>query len=200
MASDVPTDIVDALTKLGAEVEDIPSGLGHSSGTFWRFMPAADASVDRFVVRDADSRLNARDRIAVEEWIESKLPVHILRDHVNHCWEMNAGMWGAVKDVFPSMKELIMAWSNREEGFADQLFLKSKVWPEVKDKHLSHDAYCCDRYPNTNPFPTRRYKNYQHVGQVFDGEDHPRMTDIDGFIRGVPVPEKCRKKTDWIYG
>ena len=74
-------------------------------------MPAADSSVDRFVVRDVDSRLNARDRIAVEEWIESKLPVHILRDHVNHCIVMNGGMWGAVKDALPNMKELIMAWS-----------------------------------------------------------------------------------------
>ena len=83
---------------------------------------------------------------------------------------------------------------------ADLHFLQSKVWPEIKDKQLSHDAYCCDRYPNTKPFPTRRYKNYQHVGQVFDGEDHPRMMDIDGFIRGVPVPGKCRKNTDWIYG
>ena len=85
--------------------------MGYSSGMFWRFMPAADSSVDRFVVRDVDSRLNARDRIAVEEWIESKLPVHILRDHVNHCIVMNGGMWGAVKDSLPNMKELIMAWS-----------------------------------------------------------------------------------------
>ena len=89
----------------------MPAGMGYSSGMFWRFMPAADTSVDRFVVRDVDSRLNARDRIAVEEWIESKLPVHILRDHVNHCIVMNGGMWGAVKDALPNMKELIMAWS-----------------------------------------------------------------------------------------
>ena len=111
VTSDVPPDTVDALKKLGAEVENVPAGMGYSSGMFWRFMPAADASVDRFVVRDVDSRLNARDRIAVEEWIESKLPVHILRDHVNHCIVMNGGMWGAVKDALPNMKELIMAWS-----------------------------------------------------------------------------------------
>ena len=111
VTSDVPSDTIDALKKLGAEVELVPAGMGYSSGMFWRFMPAADSSVDRFVVRDVDSRLNARDRIAVEEWIESKLPVHILRDHVNHCIVMNGGMWGAVKDALPNMKELIMAWS-----------------------------------------------------------------------------------------
>jgi hypothetical protein len=83
---------------------------------------------------------------------------------------------------------------------ADLHFLESKVWPLVKEKQIAHDAYCCDRYPNAQPFPTRRYKTYQHVGQVFSADDSPRMADIDGFIRGVPVPAKCRKKPEWIYG
>jgi hypothetical protein len=38
-----------------------------------------------------------RVRLAVEEWIQSKAAVHILRDHVNHCITMNGGMWGGVK-------------------------------------------------------------------------------------------------------
>lgn len=29
---------------------------------FWRFLVASDPSVDRYVIRDVDSRLNARDR------------------------------------------------------------------------------------------------------------------------------------------
>ncbi|CAM9970164.1 unnamed protein product, partial [Discosporangium mesarthrocarpum] len=29
-------------------------------GMFWRFLPADDPTVDRFIVRDVDSRLNAR--------------------------------------------------------------------------------------------------------------------------------------------
>jgi hypothetical protein len=111
VTSDVPADVVSALKKLGAEVEEVPSGMGYSSGMFWRFMPAVDASVDRFIVRDVDSRLNARDRLAVEAWIESKYPVHVVRDHVNHCLVMNGGMWGAVKGAIPDMKDLVMAWS-----------------------------------------------------------------------------------------
>eukprot|EP00596_Hydrurales_sp_CCMP1899_P002156 CAMPEP_0119035306 /NCGR_PEP_ID=MMETSP1177-20130426/2235_1 /TAXON_ID=2985 /ORGANISM="Ochromonas sp, Strain CCMP1899" /LENGTH=478 /DNA_ID=CAMNT_0006993353 /DNA_START=161 /DNA_END=1594 /DNA_ORIENTATION=+ len=93
ITSDVPEEIVLHLKALGAEIEQVPAGMGYSSGMFWRFMVAADASVDRFIVRDVDSRLNARDRIAVEAWIDSKYPVHILRDHVNHCIPMNGGMW-----------------------------------------------------------------------------------------------------------
>lgn len=49
-------------------------------------------------MRDVDSRLSARDRMAVEEWIQSGEPFHVLRDHPAHCgWPINAGMWGGVK-------------------------------------------------------------------------------------------------------
>jgi len=44
------------------------------------------------------------------------------------------------------------------------------------------------------------FRTYQHVGQVFDDQDNIRLMDIDGFIRGVPVPGSCRKRADWIYG
>jgi hypothetical protein len=40
----------------------VPAGMGYSSGMFWRFMVASDSTVDRYIVRDVDSRLNARDR------------------------------------------------------------------------------------------------------------------------------------------
>jgi hypothetical protein len=94
VTSDVPEDILSSLKALGAEIESIPSGMGYTSGMFWRFMVAEDETVDRYIIRDADSRPNARDRFAVESWIESKYAIHILRDHVNHCIVMNGGMWG----------------------------------------------------------------------------------------------------------
>jgi hypothetical protein len=62
ITSDVPDDIVVTLKKLGAEIEQIPSGKGYISGMFWRFLVASDPTVDRFIIRDSDSRMNARDR------------------------------------------------------------------------------------------------------------------------------------------
>jgi len=40
----------------------IPTGKGYVSGMFWRFMVASDPTVDRYIIRDSDSRLNARER------------------------------------------------------------------------------------------------------------------------------------------
>jgi hypothetical protein len=44
-------------------VTDIKGGI---AGMFWRFLVADDPTVDRFIIRDSDSRLNARERFAVE--------------------------------------------------------------------------------------------------------------------------------------
>ena len=60
--NDVPKATLDRLKELGAEIESIPSGMGYASGMFWRFLVADDPTIDRYIIRDVDSRLNARDR------------------------------------------------------------------------------------------------------------------------------------------
>jgi len=64
---------------------------------FWRFLVADDNSVDRYMIRDSDSRLNDREKHTVDEWIESGYSVHSIRDHPNHNRPLNGGMWGGVK-------------------------------------------------------------------------------------------------------
>jgi hypothetical protein len=115
VTSDVPVDIREKLVELGSELREIPSGMGYASGMFWRFLVAADSTVDRYIVRDTDSRLNSRERLAVEDWIESKYPTHIMRDHVNHCIVMNGGMWGGTKETAPTMQGKVDAWAARDE-------------------------------------------------------------------------------------
>jgi hypothetical protein len=44
---------------------------GGIAGMFWRFLVAEDDAVDRYIVRDSDSRLNAREAAAVAEWMAS---------------------------------------------------------------------------------------------------------------------------------
>jgi hypothetical protein len=61
-ASDVLQTTTDRLKELGSEIETIPPGMGAMSGMLWRFLVASDAKVDRYIIRDADSRVNARDR------------------------------------------------------------------------------------------------------------------------------------------
>ena len=200
----VPAAVRAELKSLNVELQTMGGdGMGGGiGGMFWRFLVAADAGVDRFIVRDCDSRLNPRERLAVEEWIQSGKRVHTLRDHPNHDRPLNGGMWGGVKLAVADMATLVRKWSNREAYMGDLDFLNQQVWPraDVKGSQLGHDAYTCTKHPNSRPFPSRRPADYQHVGQVFFGDGQPRRGDIDDWMVGVKVPPQCRREPGFEYG
>ena len=52
--------------------------MGYSSGMFWRFMVAVDPTVDRYIIRDVDSRLNARDRCSTSGLEYLNFNVHVI--------------------------------------------------------------------------------------------------------------------------
>ena len=68
------------------------------TGMFWRFFAIDDSDVTIF--RDTDSRLSNRERIAVNEWLESYQPLHIMRDHPLHSERIMGGMWGVKSKAF----------------------------------------------------------------------------------------------------
>lgn len=198
--STVPKHILHSLTNLGAELIDVSSGgmQGGIGGMFWRFLIAGDETVDRFIIRDVDSRLNPREAAAIKEWIESGVAFHSMRDHPNHNYPFNGGMWGAVKGAIPDIVGKIKAWRNKDKYLEDMNFLQSVIWPIARDKIISHDSYHCKNYPNSKPFPTQRLMK-EHVGQVFDHLESPRLGDIQGFLdRETPV--ECRKIKEWLFG
>ena len=79
----------------------------------WRFLPVLDPSVDLMVSRDLDSRLTTREQAAVQEWIDTGLAFHVMRDNPEHGTEILGGMWGARMDsglrpqLSKSMSELL---------------------------------------------------------------------------------------------
>jgi len=199
----VPRDKLEELKSYSyVELRRITDISGAIAGMFWRFLVADDLSVDRYTVRDSDSRLNAREKAAVDEWIESGLAIHTIRDHPNHNRPMNGGMWGGSKGAFahgPSMTEMVKAYSSRSGYGADLDFLTVKVWPRIKDSQMGHDSWSCEQWPNSHSFPTRR-RNYEHVGQVFFENNDSRYSDISCCLEGRHNPPACRRDPSWVEG
>jgi hypothetical protein len=71
------------------------------------------ANVDWFVCRDTDSRLNCQELLAVEEWLRSGQPFHVMRDHIYHMELMLAEMWGGAAGVLPNLRARALANSFR---------------------------------------------------------------------------------------
>lgn len=138
----VPPEILAELDALGAERVVMPPGSGPVSGLYWRFLASDDPTVRRFVCRDCDSRVGPRERAAVEAWIASGKPFHVMRDHPLHSELMLAGMWGGVAGLLPPLKPLIDRFAAAEtDRWQDQRFLRSHLWPLIADACLVHDSH-----------------------------------------------------------
>ena len=143
---------------------------GDWTGMFWRFYPSSENDVDVVIVRDCDSRLNQREKDAVDEWLNSDKEFHIMRDHPFHGTEILGGMWGSKKGIIKNMKEMIDEYIKGNFWQVDQNFLREKIYPIVKDNSLVHDEFF-----EHKSFPTKREPK-RFVGQAFNENDemlHP---------------------------
>ena len=197
-----PAEKIKELKELGAEVEHPPDELSdETSGMFWRFLAADDPQVERFIFRDTDSRLNARDRFAIEEWIKSGKPCHVIRDHPYHYLLMNGGLWGGNRGFLKNntMIDLIRDFKKnkkcRHVWGCDNKFLEYDLWPLIKDDQISYDSYYCKSNPNSVAFPTPRDPNYQFVGQAFDGDGNSIKEHLEKLKKEAVVAE-CSGSTE----
>ena len=138
---------------------------GDWTGMFWRFYPASDKDVDVVIVRDCDSRVDERERLAVDEWLNSDKGFHIMRDHPAHGTAILGGMWGAKKGVVSEMKNMINFYVKGNFWQVDQNFLKEVIYPIIQNNTMVHDEYF-----EHKPFPSQREKN-KFVGQAFNEND-----------------------------
>lgn len=160
----------------------------------WRFLVADNPTVERFIVRDADSRLSTREADAVKEWISEDTILHVMRDHPAHAQPVLGGLWGAMWHrndwEAPSMLGLIREYLATPEGqrphrrgtyAEDQDFLHTKIWPWAKYSCTQHDSVCRNAYPGAKRFPSKR-DFPRFVGEVvevhFDGAESFREGDF----------------------
>jgi hypothetical protein len=120
----------------------------------WRFAVMDDPTVDRFLLRDADSLLSTREQATVQAWLQSDLWFHMMRDYYTHTELLLAGLLGGCGGVFPGIAEAMRAYAREhahEQRVVDQHFLRHKVWPTVRQSLLTHDSWI--GFMNAQPFP-----------------------------------------------
>ena len=150
-------------------------------GLFWRFEPAYE-DIERFIVRDCDSRLNKREAAAVQEWIDSGLPFHCMRDHRGHDIPVLGAMWGAVGNFLPDFKALYEGFVKsikaqnvnvkRERFFyTDQYFLNRIVWPRISSQAIVHDDQ--KRFSGKERPFTEKLPDGQFIGQQWGSDNKP---------------------------
>lgn len=165
----VPKETVDALSIM-SNVKIIwkEGDLAVIKPMMWRFSAIDDPEVEIMMSRDTDTRLLPREKMAVDEWLNSGVAFHIMRDHPYHDTPILGGMFGTRK-----MPE-IESWSNLIEVFTqrgvrdyDQAFLKDVIYPIVKDRAIIHASFYRIE-SNAQYFPIEYDSEYRFVGEYID--------------------------------
>ena len=166
----VSKEVQQKLKDLGAELVDMTGS--KIPGMFWRFLPFNDISVDIFIVRDVDSRINLRENRAVNEWLESDKLLHIMRDHPHHYYKILGGMWGYKNHLMrlDVVKPMIQFLQERDYAFKrmDDMKFLDLIYNHLYGKSMEHDQFF--DYEFSQPFPDDSYQNdyYHFVGEIFD--------------------------------
>src|SRR5262245_3583155 len=151
------------LIRLRAQVYVSPQDSKNWSGLFWRFLAFDDPNVNVVMIRDVDSPFTVRERLAVDDWLASKFPFHVMRDHQYHFAPILAGMWGGWTRLLPPMHQLVDEFRFRvKDRFADQEFLRLNIWPRIRAATLAHDrAYTLGETRLPPGHPTEAFT---HIG------------------------------------
>jgi protein O-GlcNAc transferase len=172
----VEVAIIRKILEVGGDVYKISNDRGLFYGMFWRFMVNDDPDVDIFISRDCDSRLNYRERGAVEEWENSSKCFHIMHDHYAHrSVPILGGMWGAKKGCINNLTDKINKWGNYNNKGIDQVFLARVVWPEIQNKYISHGGTGAEQWGQFRAFPPHKQINNggTFVGEIYDQDNNP---------------------------
>jgi hypothetical protein len=167
----VPENIINILKNIPNTEVIIMDEDGDWTGMFWRFLACKDSDV--MLSRDTDSRLSLREKLAVDEWLESDKDFHIMRDHPYHTTEILGGMWGCRNGILNNIESDIINYNKGNFWQVDQNFLREKIYPEVLKISFVHDSFF-NIEKNRKPFPQERI-NKEFVGDVFDEKNnrHP---------------------------
>ena len=197
----VPKNIIDELsllknTKVILKRDDITK----CCPMMWRFEAIDDPNVEVMLCRDTDTRILLREKLAVEEWLDSNKSFHIMRDHPHHNFKILGGMFGTKKiDKISSWINLINDFKKKMESYPlknyDQDFLKDIIYPIIKTDCLIHANFIQFPEEVCIKFPLDYDEKYRFIGEYVyenDTRSESHITDLKNELNDA------EKKIDLI--
>lgn len=147
-----------------------PMDLGWRQRMFYRFLIHDVPGVDRYLIRDADSRISMRERRCVDQWIASGKILHTIHDHPYHIRPIQGGMFGVWRGAHPSspMREVIgNVWPMADTWGRDEEFLEHVIWPLLSFSVCEHGRI--------NPIPPSDEDDdpQAFVGEIYESNGKP---------------------------
>lgn len=183
----VQKDFIDELKKYDNVKIIMKSGdLSIIKPMMWRFETIDNSDVYINMSRDLDTQILLREKLAVDEWINSDYTFHIMRDHPWHKYEVQGGMFG-VKKTSITWKDKIDNLVQKSNYLYDQEFLRYIIYPLYKDDCIIHASFNKLEGLKCLDFPiNHEFNDYRFVGEyVYENESRNEQNTIElkrGYI------------------
>lgn len=155
-----------------SKIKSINVGDTKAVATMWRFFVHDENDCERFIIRDADSRISQREVNAVNQWIESEKILHIMRDHPHHGYVIMGGMWGMIPQNINMRKECeqyIIQRNTNKWSMTDMDFLRDIIYPKYHNNSKIHATYA--KFEDwAEDFPTPLIDK-KFVGEIWQAND-----------------------------
>ena len=108
----------------------IPTGKTGPVNMTYRFLATINTCYDIVCVRDTDSRIHARDRWCIANFIDSPYSLYTIRDHPYHRYRIMGGLWGAKQGVRIN-QDVLHKYCEQDAGYTfDTQFLEQHLKTE----------------------------------------------------------------------
>jgi hypothetical protein len=154
----------------------------------WRFEAIDEPDVEIMISRDTDTRILFREKMAVEEWINSNKIFHIMRDHPWHTSKIMGGMFGTRKipDII-SWKEIMNEFIQEGNYDYDQKFLNEYIYPVIANDVMIHASF--NKFEsNCKNFPINYIKQLRFVGEYVYSDESRNKESINALYLSL-----CKK-------
>jgi hypothetical protein len=159
-----------------------------------RFLPHDDENVSVWLSRDLDSIVNAREKVAVNDWLTNypDKELHIMTDHQQHQWTIAGGMFGFRNNIkTSSLIDFTLRFStniSNNNNYAIDCDICEKFFYK-EDNYIQHYG-AGKKLISSKPFPEHKPIDYDFVGCV---------VDINSYYGRLNLRERyhqlCNKKT-----
>jgi hypothetical protein len=183
---DVKVEIIDKLKSLKCEIIDMTNSY-IKNGMFFRFLSIKKNNI--VMIRDCDSCVSYREKMMVNDFLNSKKKLHIIRDHPNHKEHIIGCSFGFNNSDI-NMEEIIKSTElkNVDQYNIDQLFLAKFIYPLYKNNMLIHDNFN-NFYREKDELIIKYPRKIYHVGcRIYNPEkniteDMIRLNEFNNYIK-----------------
>jgi len=164
-----------------------------------KFFFLDDDKVEILFIRDADSRIEERDRWCINQFLQSNYHLHIIRDHYHHRRLMMGAMWGIKKTKKLDLEKNYNSWKNINSYkigtyYSDQDFIDEYIYPLYKDDMLIHSNLIGFIGETVTPIKIEMKDDRDFVGNVYEYDSSGRKYLAFSW-KGYDYTELCK----WLF-